>query len=66
MVIESNKNHSEVFPSPSEDRKGKQVKAITSDFWRKDNLSGAAQFGSMKGFRYMADSFADRLPWAVR
>jgi len=37
----------------------------TDDFWRKDNLTGAASYGSMKGFKYLADGkFAINLPWA--
>lgn len=34
---------------------------ITVDFWRSDTKYGASQYGSMKGFRLLADRFEDAL-----
>ncbi len=34
---------------------------ITSDYWRKDTLDGAANYGSMKGFRILTDKFLEYL-----
>lgn len=35
---------------------------IDNDFWRVDNEEGATLYGSMKGFRLLADKFLDHLP----
>lgn len=43
----------EVFSSPS----------YNGDFWRSDG-EGAALYGSMKGFRILANKFIDKLPWS--
>jgi hypothetical protein len=33
-----------------------------ADFWRKDKIAGASQYGSMKGFMFLANRFKDNLP----
>lgn len=35
---------------------------FNSDFWRSDKREGASQYGSMKGFKMLAQRFKDNLP----
>lgn len=45
-------------------RKAAEENDMDSDFWRLDNTEGATLYGSMKGFRILADRILDKLPTA--
>ncbi|MGH7889380.1 MAG: DGQHR domain-containing protein [Thermodesulfobacteriota bacterium] len=45
-------------------RKTAEENDMDSDFWRLNNTEGATLYGSMKGFRILADRILDKLPTA--